>query len=61
VASGYNAPRIRKAYEASEAGDQATATTLLEPLEKFTAPLVSVLMVVIVVLMIWKPGQVVGP
>jgi hypothetical protein len=58
IGSGYNTPRVRKALEASEAGDQAAAKTFLQPVEKFTAPLLSVIMAVIVILMIWKPGQV---
>jgi hypothetical protein len=55
IASGYNLPRIRKALEASEAGDTTTAATLLAPVEKITGPILGVLGAIIIVLMVWQP------
>jgi hypothetical protein len=58
IGSGYNMPRVRKALEASEAGNEAEARTLLAPVEKVTGPLLGVIGAIIIVLMVWRPGAV---
>jgi hypothetical protein len=55
IGTGYNAPRYRQALAAAEAGDQSTAATLLQPVEKVTGPLLGLLAVVIIILMVWRP------
>jgi hypothetical protein len=55
IASGYNMPRVRKALEASEAGDQTAAAAILAPIEKITGPLLGVIGVLIIILMVWQP------
>jgi hypothetical protein len=57
IGTGYNAPRVRQALAATEAGDQETAARLMEPVEKITGPVLGVLATVIIVLMVWQPGS----
>jgi hypothetical protein len=57
IGTGYNAPRVRQALAASEAGDREGAARLMEPVEKITGPVLGLLATVIIVLMVWKPGR----
>jgi uncharacterized membrane protein len=55
LATGFAAPRVRKALAAAEAGDGAGVRRLLDPLDKVVGPILGVLTAVIVYLMLAKP------
>jgi uncharacterized membrane protein len=55
LATGFAAPRVRKALSAAEAGDGAGVRRLLDPLDKVVGPILAVLTAVIVYLMLAKP------
>jgi uncharacterized membrane protein len=56
LATGYAAPRMRKAVTAAEAGDGAAVRRLLDPLDKVVGPILGLLMAAILYLMLLKPG-----
>lgn len=55
LATGYAAPRGRKALRAAERGDAETARKILDPLDKVVGPTLGLLGAAIVYLMINKP------
>jgi len=55
LATGFAAPRTRKALAAAEAGDGAGVRRILDPLDKVVGPILAVLTAVIVYLMLAKP------
>ena len=56
LATGYAAPRMRKAVNAAQAGDAAGVQRLLDPLDKVVGPILGLLMAAILYLMLIKPG-----
>lgn len=57
LGSGFLRPRLKRALQLSERGDDAGAMKVLEPSEKIVGPLLVVLAVVITFLMVYKPWQ----
>ena len=55
IGTGFVSPRVRKAVQAAEAGDGAEVRRLMEPVDKFAGPVLSVLVAAILYLMLIKP------
>lgn len=55
IGTGFVGPRVRKAVQAAETGDAAEVRRLMEPVDKFAGPVLSVLVAVILYLMLIKP------
>ena len=55
LATGFAAPRMRKAVTAAQAGNSAEVRRLLDPLDKVVGPILGLLLAAILYLMLIKP------
>ncbi len=55
IGTGFVGPRVRKAVLAAEVGDAGEVRRLMEPVDKFAGPVLSVLVAAILYLMLIKP------